>query len=299
MSEPIDISKLNGIMQIIAKSCDINNDGKLEKTDSLDEISLFEQKSLDLNKKVSTPSSIFQQEIIAKSDNTRVARPLLENELMFNTRELKLDEPAQKRLSICKKMQEKWCGTFKNSSLKQEFFLKLYDVIDILNIKISDKDWDKNHYSSKKEQAMDEMLAMFAGESQLNPREIGYVKRVPTFYGLFQLSQDGLNAAKKYAADHPDVSGMDGVSQTMTLNKFKNLRGEQQLDYFVAYICASKAASKISEKENLSPAKIWSMVKLPNLNETNPQKKARREKNTVQKQDSISHIFRNNKISRG
>lgn len=299
MSEPIDISKLNSIMQEIAKSCDINNDGKLEKTDSLDEISLFEQKSLDLNMKVSTSSSIFQKDIIVKSDNTRVARPILENELMYNMRDFKLDELAQRRLSVCKKMQEKWCGTFKNTSLKLEFFLKLYDVIDILNIKINDKDWDKNHYSSQKEQAMDEMLAMFAGESQLNPNKIGYVKKVPTFFGLFQLSQDGLKAAKKWATEHPEVSGMDGVSQNMTLNKFKNLKGEQQLDYFVAYTCESKSASQISDKENLSPAKIWSMVKFPHLNETIPQRRERREKNTEQKRDSIQNVFKDNKIPRG
>lgn len=299
MSEPIIISELKGIWQNIAKSCDANNDGKLEKTSLFDEIAEYNKRCEDFKKAKLESSSVFSEYNIAPSDNTRVERPVIADELVIKKNVQKVDDATLQKTLLCKKMQEKWCKAFKNSPLKEEFFSKLYDVIDTLNIKISENSWDKKTYSYPKEQAMDEILAIFAGEAKLNPKTIGYVGKIPTFFGLFQLSKDGLGSAKKWAKEHPEVAGMTNINQNMTLQKFPKLRGEEQLDYLVAYICASKDASKISKDESLSPAKLWSMVKLPNLNENDPKKRARRQKTIIQKQDSIAKIFINNRIPRG
>lgn len=237
---------------------------------------------------------------VAEQDATYVApRPNSEENSISLNPDTNLYGSTTIKAITCKKMQSKWSKTFKNSPLKENFFLKLYDLIKLLNIKISKKNFDKKHYSSQEEQAMDELIAMFAGESQLNPQKVGNVKGKPTFYGLFQLSQEGLNAAKKWAKNHPNFSGMSNIKQNMTLQNFRQLSGEKQLDYLVAYIGSSRDASNIPENESLSPAKLWSMVKLPNLNENIPQKKARRIKTITQKQDSIARIFSQNSIPRG
>lgn len=300
MAEPIDISKLKGIEKLVAQFCDINKDGKLEKTDKFDEISLFNQEFANFNKWNSDKTSIFRDKYIAPRDATRVAEPfIMEDRLVRSVPEFKSIKPELDKAMLCKKMQQKWCNAFKGSPLKTEFFTKLYDVMKTLNVKIDEAAWDKEKYASPEEQAMDEVIAIFAGESRLNPKTIGKVKGASTFYGLFQLSKQGLGVVKQWAKEHPEVAGMKNIKQNMTLQAFRNLKGEQQLDYLIAYIGASREASNIDENEELTPAKLWSMIKLPNLDENNPKKKARRERTIVQKQDSIQAIFRNNKIPYG
>ncbi len=299
MSEPIIISELKGIWQNIAKACDANNDGKLEQTSLFDEIAEYDRKCEDFKNAKLESSSVFSEYNIAPSDNTRVARPIIADELVMKSSTQLLDDATLKKLSFCKKMKAKWSNVFKNSPLSETFYSKLYDVLDTLKVKVSDKSWDKANYTSPKEQAMDEVLAMLAGEAKLNPKTIGYVGKTPTFFGLFQLSKEGLSSAKKWAKEHPEVAGMARINQNMTLQNFQKLKGEEQLDYLVAYIGASKEASKISKDESVSPAKLWSMVKLPNLNENDPKKRARRQKTIIQKQDSIVKVFTNNRIPRG
>ena len=299
MSEPIFIDKLKGIEKLIAKFCD-NGDGKLEENNSegVNEISLFNSKMEDYRLgKLNV--SIFRNKEIAPRDATYVASPDIADVFVMkkasdkeNVKEVDLQE-------ITLKMSKKWCKVFKDSPLSQKFFEKLCDVIKILNVKVPEKDWNQKVYSSPEEQAIDEIIAVFAGESRLNPRTIGKVRGRNSFYGLFQISQKGLTTAKHWAKEHPEIPGMKNIKQNMTLSAFRNLKGEEQLDYLVAYIGASRDASKISQDEELSPAKLWSMIKLPNLDENNPAKKARRNRTIAQKQDSIQAIFRNNKIPYG
>jgi len=302
MGEPIDISKLSGIKKIIAMACDINADGKLEKTDAFDEISLFNSKCEMFQTNFQKDVSIFTPKYEAARDATYVALPVI---LESTKKEIPKETATDSKIETCNKMQQKWCKTFKGSPLTPKFFERLYDLLDVLKINIPAEKWNKEEYASPKEQAFDEVIAIFAGEAQLNPKTIGYVtnkktkQKVPTFYGLFQLSKEGLGAAKQWAIKHPEIAGMNNVKQGMTLAEFKNLKGEAQLDYLIAYIGASRDASKIDESETLTPAKLWSMIKLPNLDEDNPKKKARRERTIIQKQDSIRRIFENNKIPFG
>lgn len=312
MSNGFDINLITGKANEIALSVDNKyvKDGRLSLAES--SIFLFDckEKGIEVEKeswyqqfndfRTKASESPKTEQYVAVPDATYVAPKPNSDEISISLNpDINLHDITVKRAEICEKMQEKWCKTFKNAPLKEDFFLKLYDLMKTLNVKISEKDFDKNHYSSPEEQAMDELIAMFAGEARLNPRTIGTVKGKPTFYGLFQLSQDGLNAAKKWAKNHPNAAGMSNINQNMTLQKFRQLSGEKQLDYLVAYIGSSRDASNIPENESLSPAKLWSMVKLPNLNENNSQKKERRERTIIQKQDSIARIFNRNNIQRG
>ena len=72
MSEPIFIKNLKGLEKIIAKKCDKDGNGKLEKTDSFDEISLFDSMKNKLIKGKEN-SSIFNNQYIAERDATYVA----------------------------------------------------------------------------------------------------------------------------------------------------------------------------------------------------------------------------------
>lgn len=216
-----------------------------------------------------------------------------------NTSKTRKEKKTVSKSEICKKMYVKWGTKFKSSNVNQAFFEKLYDTLDILKVEISEKSWDKKNYSSPKEEAFEKVIAIFAGESQLNSRKIGYVGKEATFFGLFQLSSDGLGAAKKWASVHPEVKGMKNIKSNMTLSKYRNLSASQQLDYLVAFIGASREASKISPKEKLSPAKLWSMIKLPNLNENIPSKKDRRNRSVIQQGKKNKRVFVDNKIPYG
>lgn len=196
------------------------------------------------------------------------------------------------KAEIVSKMSNRWKNAFPKSNVGEKFYSKLYDTLKTLNCSISDKEFNSEKYSCKEEQAMDEVCAIFAGEAQLKTTTIGYVGKKATFYGLFQLSSDGLKSTKAWAAKHPEVSGMSNIKSNLTLDQFRRLSAETQLDYLVAYIGASKDASKIDKNETISPSKLWSMIKLPNLNEDIPQKKNRRDKTTAQKNDSIQAIIK-------
>lgn len=300
-----DISKLPGKLRDIADSIDKGQSGnKSNFIDTIKEKSLFEIAAQDAYNKGEITSteynSIFKvnhndglkyPEYIAPQDKTRVARvePILMESV--NPSELVKKE-------ICTKLCTKWKKVFKNSPLQQSFFEKLYDVIDQLNVKVPEEKWDKSKYSSPKEQAMDEVMAIFACEGRLNPKTVSSSK--PPYYGLFQLAD--LKTVNQYAASHPDEPGMKKIianSKTMTMSKYKNLTGEEQLDYLIAYVGASREGSKMDPDAEITPAKLWSMIKLPNLPENNPKSKARRERTIVQKENAIDSVFRANKVPRG
>lgn len=202
------------------------------------------------------------------------------------------------KAEICEAAYEKWRGknAFKNSPLKIDFFEKLYDVMELLNVKQlnpsrSDGKVEKSaniNNETDKEKLFDQFVAIFAGEAQLNPKSVFHGKI--NYYGLFQVDAPTLKGIIKWSRKHPDVPGMQNIDAKMTVNKFIKLTGVQQLDYLIAYIGSSKEGSHISEEEEMSPAKIWSMIKLPNLPEDNPDKLARRNKTIQQKVNATDSI---------
>lgn len=299
-----DINKLSGKLQDIAKAIDNGEKGnKNNSIDTLTEKSLFEIAVQQAHRKgeitsteynsvfnVNKKDDLMTQRYVAPQDKTRVARV----ERLIQP--VNSSEPAKKE--ICTKLCTKWKKAFNNTPLQQSFFEKLYDVIDQLNVKIPEDKWDKSKYSSPKEQAMDEVIAIFACEGRLDPRTVSSSK--PPYYGLFQLAD--LKTVNKYAASHPEEPGMNKIianATTMTMSKFRNLSGEEQLDYLIAYVGASREGSHINPDEAITPAKLWSMIKLPNLPEDNPTKKARREKTIIQKEKAIDTVFRTNRVPRG
>ena len=197
-----------------------------------------------------------------------------------------IEEAQLEKAEVCKKMYEKWSAKFSKSPLKQDFYEKLYDVIETLNVEIPESDWDRENYSSPKEQAMDEVIAIFAGESQLNPRCKNGI-----YNGLFQLANPGLTEAKRWAEKNPDVPGMKNISKGMTITRFRNSSGELQLDYLVAYIGKCKEYSKIGKDEKITPGQLWAMIKYPFKGKNN--------KLIQQKTDSISNVFKNSNIEQG
>lgn len=196
------------------------------------------------------------------------------------------DNANYSKEEICRKMCAKWNAKFKNTSLNQGFYEKLYDVIDVLHVKIPESKLDRKNYSSEKEQAMDEILAIFAGESRLNP-----ACKKGIYNGLFQLATPGLIDAKLWAKKNPDVPGMKNISKGMTISKFRNSSGQLQLDYLVAYIGKCKEYSKIGKNESISPGQLWAMIKYPF--------KGRNKRLIEQKTDSISNVFKNSKVDQG
>ena len=299
MPDEIFINNLKGVEKFFGKIADINNDGVLKKSEKCDEISVF-YASLEIYKQqYSASASIFPTPQIAECDAIFVPELPLKDMLVTRKKEIDVQEPQMQMHEFSTKLGKKWRKIFVNSTLTDTFFQKLCDVMTTLKIKVPDSEWNKAKYSSPEEQALDEVIAIFAGEARLNPRTVGKVKGKSMFYGLFQISQQGLTSAKHWAKEHPEIPGMKNIKQNMTLSAFRNLKGEEQLDYLVAYIGASRDASNISQDEELSPAKLWSMIKLPNLDENNPAKKARRERTIAQKQDSIDNVFKNNKIPLG
>lgn len=194
----------------------------------------------------------------------------------------KVSNNSSSKIALCKKMHEKWNSYF-NTPLNLEFYKKLYDVIDDMKITISDREFDRKLYSSKKEQTFDQMIAILAGESQLDPHS-----RKGPYNGLFHLGEDGLKDAKQWAKDNKDVKGMKGISSSINLNSFRNLSGIKQLNYLIAYIGKSKEYSKIGKDAKITPAQAWVMIKSPFNG---------KDKNLIRaKNDSIKNVFKTSNI---
>lgn len=190
------------------------------------------------------------------------------------------------KTELCRKMYNKWSSKFLKSPLKQDFYEKVYDIINTLNVKVPKESWDKNEYSSPQEQAMDEVIAIFAGESELNPQ-----RKNGIYNGLFQLAAPGLKEAKAWAKKNPNVSGMDNISDSMTITKFRNSSGSLQLDYLIAYIGKCKEYSKIDKDESITPGQLWAMIKYPFKGKNN--------KLVQQKTNAINNVFINSKVEQG
>ena len=199
-----------------------------------------------------------------------------------------IEDSAEKtKEEIVSKMYKKWSGVFKKSPLKESFYSKLYDVIKTMHCSVSDDKFNSSEYSSKEEQTMDEVIAIFAGEAQLNPKCVN-----GPYNGLFQLGKPGLTEAKAWAAKHKNIPGMNNVKEDMTISEFLNISGEDQLDYLVAYIGKCREYSKLSPDEEISPGQVWAMIKYPFKGKSNSNI-------TAQKNNAIKKVFINNEIPPG
>lgn len=167
-----------------------------------------------------------------------------------------LGPPVPEYLEMPKKAYQKWSKVFTQSPLKEYFYLKLYDVMERLNIKIDD--WDSEKYDSPKAQAFNEIIAILAGESQLKPDS----KNGP-YRGLFQLATAGLKDLKTWARTNEDGSTGLVIDQNIDIEGFAKLTGEEQLDYLVAYIEKMKEYSGIGKDESITPSQMWAMIKYP------------------------------------
>ena len=306
MKDGIDINLLTGKAKEIALTADEQNvkDNKLSDKEvsiflaeckknglEIEKESWYIKLGQDIDKQITKLKDFIlqkQQEQEAR-DATRVAVPaelkVVKQEDAADTKII-TEKNEKNKEELCGMMHKKWSSKFKNSPLKESFYLKLYDVIETLNVEIPESDWDRDNYSSPEEQAMDEVIAIFAGESKLNPKAKNSI-----YNGIFQMAAPGLIDAKKWAKKNPDVSGMNNISGSMTITKFRNSSGELQLDYLVAYIGKSKEYSKIGKDEKITPGQLWAMIKYPFKGKNN--------KLVQQKTDSIANVFNNNNIRHG
>lgn len=300
MTKPIDYTKFTGIKKDIAKKYDVNHDNKLDNT----EYSLFNKEWQAHEKSLKAKNnSIF----VAKQDAIKSYRPV-------NTtgKIIKKTSKALTKKEIVAGLYNKWQKKFPKSPLKQDFYNKLYDLIKKLNCTIKDKDFKPEKYSSKEEQTMDEVIAIFAGEAQLDTKSIkdAYDKDAKTgaktkitYYGLFQLAEDGLSDIKKLATAQTGSAlskrlinegvkreDLKNINKELKISEFVKLSGTQQLDYLLAYMTNSKSYSNLAGK-NITPAQFWTMIKLPfqGQNENEVSKKGK----------AIENVFNTSHVSRG
>lgn len=264
-------SKLNTIFE----ACDTYDDEK-KKAGKDSKLNLKEMHTFYNRLKAEMPN--FQKYILELISNVK-KQNIQTDVVKGNNQELSKKEVATK-------LYKKWSGVFKNSNLKEDFYEKLYDVIDIMNIDITNSSWNKKEYATKKEQVMDEMIAIFAAESQLNSK-----KQKGQYYGVFQLAARPLIDLKAWAKDNPDVYGMKNIDQNLKIANFKNVPGTKQLDYLIAYIGKSKEYSKIDKNASITPGQLWAMIKYPF--------KGKHLTTVRAKSDSIQSVFRNNNLPKG
>lgn len=300
MTEPIDYTKFTGIKKEIAKKYDVNHDNKLDNK----EFSLFNKEwgAYEGSLKAKE-NSIF----VAQRDAIKSYRPVNETGKV-----IKKAPKALTKKEIVAGLSNKWQKKFPNSPLKQDFYDKLYDLIKKLNCTIKDKDFKPEEYSSKEEQTMDEVIAIFAGEAQLDPKstKIAYTKdsktgakKQITYYGLFQLAEDGLTDVKNLATAPADSAlskrvtnegikkeDLKNINKELKISEFVKLSGTQQLDYLLGYMTNSKCYSKLAGK-SITPEQFWTMVKLPFQGQNT--------KEVAKKDQAIENVFDTSHVNRG
>ena len=227
---------------------------------------------------------------IQKAERDAIPDPINEAQKVENKKNAGKTEKAQKEKSdeiqkarekIVDGLYRKWSKTFaKRTTVGKEFYNKLYDTLGKLHCKIKEKDFDPINYSSIEEQTMDRVLAIFANESGINPKEKTTVKNKEgkriTYYGLFKFSPAGYKTAVNWAKKHPNVSGMKNINPKISINEYLSL-GSKQLDYLVALIGANRKTSGLTADEPITPEQLWSMIKSPyngKENTTSTQKQA-------------------------
>ena len=272
------------IKGIIQKYCDLDGNGKIEKTNKFDEVSIFNKACESFNEtngdffvcgKKYNAFNIITEE---KNDAIKIKKP-----------EIKADETNyvqkfRKRFGITKyktksyivdKMYERWSKVYKDTNLDKKFYDKLYDIIDKLHCTIKDEDFKKEKYHSKKEQVMDEVIAIFARESSLNSRTIN-----GCYNGIFQLDSMSLKTIQSTS----DTYKIENINKKISIENFRNLSGEEQLDYLVGHIAYALKTGEFSKEKSMPPAELWAMIKLPNG--------WNNKKTIAKKNDSIQSLLR-------
>lgn len=261
MNEKIDINSLSGIEQSIARKCDKNGDGFIK---GKKENSLFETTKATINHgentfifegfKYNADGSIFNYGKLIKTPEIKQKEIKLFAE---PPKPLKIDDKIQE-LSLnkvdTKKLIDKWNKRFPKAHLTESFMNKLREVVEELHCKVSTKNFKPEKYNSPEEQAMDELCIMFALESSLSPRTRS---DSGTFNGLFQLSKVGMSSIK------------DPKLPKLSMEQFRKLSAERQMDYLVGYIESAREASKLPADEQITPAQVWAMVKSPSSGKIN------------------------------
>jgi hypothetical protein len=194
-------------------------------------------------------------------------------------------DTVTKKEYLVNKMHNKWSSAFRQSPLGKDFYSRLYDVIKEMHCSVRDCDFNRKNYSSKEEQTMDEVIAVLAGESSLNPKSSGADGK---YRGLFQLDRPSLQTVKDAAIDYK----IPGINQKISLNGFAKLPGVKQLDYLKCHIANARRKSGLSQTETITPGQLWAMIKKPKYGQEYSTL-------TAQKNKQINKTFIKNDIERG
>lgn len=167
--------------------------------------------------------------------------------------------PSEKTV---KTIADSWANKCKISNANGEFtkfVRKVYDIAQELNITKLNGSRD-SRFPNKEDQIVDEILAIFSGESDCNP-----ASKSPNglYHGIFQFSEISMKDCAM--SNKLKEKGL----KRLTMNQFRKLSRIKQLDYFVAHVNLAKRYSKI-ENMPISAAQAWAMVKIP----SNGQKKS-------------------------
>ena len=157
-----------------------------------------------------------------------------------------------------KAIADSWAETFKISNRNGEFtkFVeRLYEIAKELNItKTTSGTWDKSKYPTIEDQIVDELMAIFAGESRFRTKTSGI------YHGIFQLAND-----PNIMADADTTKYLKEANLKYTnIKAFDNLSRLQQLEYLVPYLKTGIKRSNL-KGQSISPAQVWSMIKYPSL----------------------------------
>lgn len=159
--------------------------------------------------------------------------------------------PSEKTVkTIADSWADKW-GISNTNGEFTRFVRKVYDIAQELNItKLNGK--RDSRFPNKEDQIVDEILAIFAGESSFNPKAVNS----NLYYGIFQFSEISM----KDCAQQNKLK--EKGLKRLSMAEFRKLPRIKQLDYFVAHINLAKMYSRIGNKP-ISAAQAWAMVKGP------------------------------------
>ena len=133
-----------------------------------------------------------------------------------------------------------------NEADLRRFIKKLYSVCKELNITTTNNGkHDTTRYKTKEDQIVDEMMAIFANESKLNPNETLKTKN-ETYRGLIQLGNT------TYAEMKERNPAVRPLGTTLT----------EQLDNMVDYFKHYKTMLNIPDLK-LNPKRVGAMIKYP------------------------------------
>ena len=255
------------IKNIIKSYCDIDQNGKIEKTKKYDEVSIFNNACESYNETtgdffvLGKKYNAFNIDYTEPKDATAIKKNSVvpissqsQNKKVKNFRKaLGLPQYDSKEY-ITDKMYQKW-STRSNTNLDKSFYEKLYDIIKKLKCSIDEKDFDTDKYHSTIEQTMDEVIAIFEVEAGLNSRTKNGI-----YNGIFQLDEKSLKTIQQFS----DKYKIDNVDKKISIEQFRELSGDKQLDYLVGHIAYALKSGNFSKDNNLTPEKLWAMIKMPN-----------------------------------